>query len=323
MDRPVRWGVLGAAKIARQMLCPAINESRNGVLAALGTRDAAKARPFVERYPDLRVHDGYQSLLDDPEIEAVYIPLPNHLHVPWIKKALAAGKHVLCEKPIALSAAEIDDLIALRDASGLVVAEAVMVLHHPQWHRVKDLLEEGAIGQLRQIDGVFTYNNAADPQNVRNQPNMGGGGLLDIGIYPSVTARFVTGREPEAITARIEYEGSVDTVARVHAAFDDFDLDFYCSMRMALRQEMVFHGDKGWIRLNAPFNADTYDAPRLELVRQDRSELVERFVSDRQYTLQIEAFNAALRGGAPFPVTLEFSRGTQSIIDAAFAYQPT
>lgn len=318
MQKSIRWGVLGAAKIAREHLCPAINESRHGTLAALATRNPQKAQAFSERYPTLRIHESYDALLADPQIDAVYIPLPNHLHVPWVRKCVAAGKHVLCEKPIALHASEIDELIALRDASGLLVAEAVMVLHHPQWHRVRALLAEGAIGRLRQVDGAFCFNNAADVDNIRNTPGTGGGGLLDIGVYPSVVTRFVTGLEPEFVTARIEYEGGVDTTARVHAAFKDFDLDFYCSLRMALRQEMVFHGEAGWIRVTAPFNANIYDSERVEIVRPDRSEVVERFPNRQQYVLQIEAFNRSLLEGTPFPCSLEFSRGTQALIDAAF-----
>ena len=319
MHEPVRWGVLGTAKIAREQLCPAIHEAARGALVALATRDVTRAASFATQYPDLRIHEGYDALLTDPDVDAVYIPLPNHLHVEWTRKCLEAGKHVLCEKPIALTAGDIDDLIALRDETGLFVAEAVMVVHHPQWLRVRQMLADGVIGRLRQVSGVFTYNNAANPENIRNQPGMGGGGLLDIGIYPSVTTRFVTGKEPETITARVEYERGVDVAARVQAAFDAFDLDFYCSMRMALRQEMVFHGEDGWIRLAAPFNAGGYDTAALHLMRPDRSEMIERFAAAKQYVLQIEAFNRVLLDGGTFGCSLEFSRGTLAMIDAAFA----
>ncbi len=318
----LRWGILGNAKIAREWLAPAIHQSRRGVLSALGTRSPDSAAWFAEHYHGIRIHGNYGAVLSDPEVDAVYVPLPNHLHVEWTRECLAAGKHVLCEKPIALSAEEIDGLIAARDASGRLAAEAVMVVHHPQWRLARELVADGAIGRLRQVDGVFTYNNAGDPGNVRNQPGMGGGGLLDIGIYPAATTRFVTGFEPRSVAARIEYEGGVDTAARVHAAFDGFDLDFYCSMRMALRQEMVFHGEGGWIHLPAPFNARGYGAAELRLIRPDRSEEIRRFTAVDQYQLQIEAFNSAVLDGEDFAMPLEFSRGTQAMIDAAFRSDP-
>jgi len=319
MTKPIRWGILGAAKIAKTALAPAISLANNSVLAALATRNHASAADFVMQYPNLKIHQGYEALLGDPDIDAVYIPLPNHLHIEWSRKCLLAGKHVLCEKSIALKAGEIDELMELRDKTGLLAAEAVMVVHHPQWHRVRQLIADGAIGALRQVDGVFTYNNSADVKNVRNQQGMGGGAMLDIGIYPTVTTRFATGAEPHTVKARMEFDGEVDTSARVTAQFEGFDLDFYCSMRMGLRQEMVFHGEAGWIKLHAPFNAGDYGEAILELRRSDLSSTVERFTTADQYKLQIEAFNQAVQGGDAFPMPLEFSRGTQAVIDAAFA----
>ena len=320
MVRHVRWGILGAAKIARTALTPAILRAQGADLVALATSDPARAEPFRALCPGLRVCD-YQALLDAPDIDAIYIPLPNHLHVEWSLRAIAAGKHVLCEKPIALGAAEIDSLIAARDASGLMAAEAFMVTHHPQWHRLRSLLANGAIGDLHHVEGMFTYHNT-DPANIRNRPETGGGGLLDIGVYPSVTTRFATGSEPTRLRADITYENGVDTFARVWADFAGFTLSFYCGMRLDRRQDMVFHGTKGWIRLPAPFNPPSMGEAQLQLHRPDGSVIMERFPEVDQYALMVESFGNAITTPADFPCPLEFSRGNQAMIDDIFAACP-
>jgi len=321
MAANIRWGVLGAAKIARDQLCPAIHRAAGGSLAAIASRSPKSCEPLQHQYPGLRLHDGYDALLSDPDIDAIYIPLPNDMHVDMTRTALAAGKHVLCEKPIAMAADEIDQLIALRDASGLQVAEAFMVLHHPQWHRLRALLQAGTIGQLRHVSGNFTYNNADQPENIRNSVAHGGGGLRDIGVYPVVTTRFATGAEPDHVTAKIDWRKGIDLTARVMAQFPDFSMDFYCSMRMALRQEMLFHGTDGWIRLAAPFNAPGYGDAVLE-VRSNGETRLERFAEADQYQLMVAAFNSAISGGPDYPYPLEFSRGNQAMIDRIIAADP-
>lgn len=319
MSSIVRWGVLGAAKIAREHLCPAIHGSSHGTLAALATRDTARAAPFLERYPGLRIHGTYDELLKDPEVDAVYIPLPNHMHVEWTVRTLQAGKHVLCEKPIALNAAEIDQLIAERDRTGLVAAEAFMVTHHPQWHRVREVVTSGEIGELRFVQGSFSFNNGSQGNNIRNRADAGGGALRDIGVYPSVTTRFVTGQEPEEVHSTITWDKGIDATATVLARFSGFTLQFYCSMRMGPRQEMVFHGTRGFVSVSAPFNAGLYDGSVIRIRRDDDTERTERFVADQHYLLQIDAFNRSIRTGEPFPCTLEFSRGNQRMIDMIYA----
>jgi predicted dehydrogenase len=318
MSGPVRWGILGAAKIARDQVARAIHAAEGATLAALATTDPGKAAWFAALAPGLRVHGDYAALLADPGIDAVYIPLPNHLHVEWTLRALAAGKAVLCEKPIALAAAEIDRLIAARDAAGLLVAEAFMVCHHPQWQRLRQLLAEGAIGALLHVEGVFTYRNT-DPANIRNRPETGGGGLLDIGVYPTVTTRFATGAEPGRIRADIRREGGVDVFARVWADFPGFTMSFHCGMRMLRRQDMVFHGSDGWIRLPAPFTPPALGEAQIVLHRPDGSVMIERFPEAAQYRLMIEAFGRSLRHGVPFACPLEFSRGNQAAIEAMLA----
>lgn len=318
MTEPVRWGILGAAKIAREYVAPAIHQATGATLAALASASPEKAAPFRARYPGLRIVPDYDALLADPEIDAVYIPLPNHLHVAWTEKALRAGKPVLCEKPIALEAPDIDRLIALRDATGLIAAEAFMIVHHPQWQRARALVAEGAIGRLLHVEAAFTFRNA-DPANIRNQAATGGGGIYDIGVYPCLGTRFVTGAEPERVRADLRLEAGVDTFARVWADFPGFTLSFYCGMRQAPRQEMVFHGEDGWLRLTAPFNARSYGDARLDLRGPDGAIRSEHYNGIDQYQLMIEAFVRSLREGTPFACPLEFSRGNQAMIDAILA----
>ncbi|WP_201742178.1 Gfo/Idh/MocA family protein [Mangrovicoccus ximenensis] len=313
----LRWGILGAAKFAREHMGPAIAMAPGGQLCALATSDPAKAAPFKAFAPGLRVHDSYDALLADPEIDAVYIPLPNSLHVEWSLKAMAAGKHVLCEKPMTMQADEFDRLIAARDASGVLAAEGYMIVHHPQWQRVRALIAEGALGELWRIDGAFSFDNP-DMANIRNQAAAGGGGLRDIGVYTLGCARFATGLEPEEIEARLRWENGVDTYARVNARFGGADYSVFTSIRLSPRQEMTFHGTEGVLRVTVPFNARVFGEPQLHLSR-GMATTVERFPADPQYELQVAAFNLAAREGTPYACPLEFSKGTQAAMDAVFA----
>lgn len=319
----VNWGILGAAKFAREHMAPAIHAARGARLSALATSDPARAEPFSAFCPDLRVHEGYEALLADPEIEAVYIPLPNHLHAPWALKALAAGKHVLCEKPLAMSLAEVDALIAARDASGLLAAEAYMIVHHPQWPRVRDWIEAGEIGRLEHADAHFSYDNRTDPGNIRNRAEYGGGGIRDIGVYTLSSVRFAARAEPVALRARIRREQGVDTWAAVEGEFAGpggrFSYTGLTSMRLYPRQQVVFQGDRGVIRVDVPFNAGVVGEARIELRRRGQADLVERFPGVNQYVLQVEAFGRSLREGAPYPWTLEDARGTQATLEMVLA----
>jgi len=313
----VRWGILGAAKFAREFMAPALTLAPGGHVEALATSDPAKAATFRAFAPGLRVHGSYEALLADAEVDAVYIPLPNQLHVEWSLKAMRAGKHVLCEKPMAMQAPDFDTLIAARDAAGVLAAEAFMIVHHPQWQRARQLLAEGAIGRLWRIDGAFSFNNR-DPGNIRNQAGMGGGGLRDIGVYVMGSARFATGLEATDVQARIQWDNGVDAYAAISAKFGDADYASFTSIRMHPRQEMTFHGDAGVLRLPVPFNARVFGEARLELHRGMETS-IERWPAVNHYELQAAAFNRAVREGADYPCTLEFSRGTQAMIDAAFA----
>lgn len=323
MTKPVNWGILGASSFARQHMARAIHEAGGARLFALATAHPDKAAGFRAFCPDLKLHDSYEALLADPEVEAVYIPLPNHLHVAWTLKAVAAGKHVLTEKPIAMRAEEIDALIAARDASGRLVTEAYMIVHHPQWQRARALVAEGAIGRILHADAHFSYDNRADPGNIRNRPETGGGSIPDIGVYPYGSIRWVTGAEPVALRSRIIRENGVDVFAQVVADMagvaGTFTFHAMTSMRLPARQEAVLQGETGLIRLTAPFNAGVFGEAQLHMFRPGKPDHVERFPGVRQYRNQVEAFGRTLREGAPYSWTLEDAQGTQAMIDRAFA----
>ncbi|MGB4826597.1 MAG: Gfo/Idh/MocA family oxidoreductase [Paracoccaceae bacterium] len=319
----VRWGILGAANFARQHMAPAIHAAHGAELAALATSDPAKADGFRAFCPVLRLHSSYDALLADPGIDAVYIPLPNHLHVEWTLKALRAGKHVLTEKPIAMKAAEIDQIIAERDRTGLLAAEAYMIVHHPQWHRAKEWLEAGEIGTLRHVDAAFSFH-LTDMTNIRNRPDTGGGSLRDIGVYTFGSARFVTGAEPVALESRIQWENGIDAQALVFGTMKgmggSFSYHSMTSMRLYNRQVVTFQGDKGMIRVEGgPFNANVNDLAKVELHVQGNLVITDRFPTANQYKLQVEAFGRSVRESLPYPCPLEFVRGTQAMMDMAYA----
>ena len=319
----IRWGILGASNFAREHMAPAIHAAQGAELYALATSDPEKANGFKAFCPGLHVHSSYDALLADPLIEVVYIPLPNHLHVEWTLKALAAGKHVLTEKPIGLQASDIDQIIAARDASGLLAAEAYMIVHHPQWQRAKHWLEAGEIGQLRHVDVAFSFN-LTDVGNIRSRPETGGGSLRDIGVYTFGSARFVTGSEPIDLSARLIRESGVDVFAQVAGIMDGpygrFTYGSMTSMRLYNRQVVTFQGDEGMIRLEGgPFNANVNDLAEVELHRHGNAVLTDRFPTANHYVLQVESFGRSVREGVPYPCPLEFVRGTQVMMDRVFA----
>ena len=320
--KPVRWGILGASKFARDFMARAIHAAEGAQLVALATSDPARAEGFAAFCPGLRVHGSYDALLADADIDAVYIPLPNHLHVEWTLKALAAGKHVLTEKPIAMSAFEIDQIIAARDATGLLAAEAYMIVHHPQWQRAKQWLEAGEIGQLRHVDAQFSFN-LTDSENIRNRPETGGGSLRDIGVYTFGSARFVTSSEPVDISARLIIDNGIDSFAQVAGIMDGphgrFTYGSMTSMRLYNRQVVTFQGDRGMIRLEGgPFNANVNDLAEVELHQDGNRVITDRFPTANHYVLQVEAFGRSVREGAAYPCPLEFVKGTQAMMDIVY-----
>jgi predicted dehydrogenase len=315
MDGRVQWGILGASAFAERIMGRAIHAARGADLAGLATRDAARADAFLAWAPGLRVYEGYEALLADPGIDAVYIPLPNTLHAEWTERALDAGKAVLCEKPVAMSVAEIDRLIAARDRAGRLAAEGFMIVHHPQWQRVRALIADGAIGEVRQVEGAFAID-LRDRANIRNRAELGGGGLRDLGVYPLGAARFALAAEPEIASAAATWEAGVDAHLSASGSIGGARLSIRTSMRLAPWQEMTFHGTDGLIRLAAPFTPGSYGLAEVELIRSGRDRATERFPDAHQYVAQVETFCACLLDGRPYPLPLEWSRGTQAAIDA-------
>jgi predicted dehydrogenase len=315
-----RWGVLSTAKIGREQLLPAIVEAENGLLSAIASRELSKAQALAERFGARHAFGSYEELLSSKDIDGVYIPLPTSQHVEWTAKAIEAGKHVLVEKPLALDAKDILPLIKLRDARKVLVCEAFMVIYHPQWIKVRDLIASGAVGRLRHVQGAFSYFNV-DPTNMRNKLDLGGGALPDIGVYPTVSTRFSTGKEPLRVQATIERDKTfgTDIYSSIRADFGDFELSFYLSTQMAARQVMVFHGEKGFIEVFSPFNAGLYDHHRIELHNHNHTEAqVFRFPGTQQYRLEVETFARAAQGGKDRVFTLEESVLNQKVIDAIF-----
>ncbi len=316
----VRFGILSTAKIGYQHLVPAIGQADNAQLVAVASRDARKARQMAAHFNAPLAFDSYEALLASDEIDAVYIPLPTSHHVEWTLNAIKAGKHVLCEKPISLHAADIKKIIKARDKAGVVVSEAFMVTYHPQWLKVRELLAKGVIGRLRMIDSSFTYFNK-DADNMRNRPELGGGALPDIGVYPTVAARFATGQEPLSLTATVEFdpEFKTDRYAYSQIEFEGFDMRMYVSTQMGNRQTMVFHGDKGFIELSAPFNSNLYEGDEVRVHNSAHNEThVHRFTGVNQYRHQIEAFTKATRSKRPKVFALEDSFLNQKVIDAMY-----
>ena len=317
----LRWGVLGASKFALEHLTPAIQLAKNNRFKALASGSKEKAAKFVQLEPKLELYESYDELLADDGVDAVYIPLPNTMHVDWTIRAIKSGKHVLCEKPIAMRAEEINELIKLRDDPRLLVAEAYMIVHHPQWQKAKEIVQSGVLGDLIQVDSVFSYNNQADLKNIRNNSNMGGGGLPDIGVYTLGSVRFVTGQEPVAIQhADIKYENGVDVWALAAFDFPKFKFTSITSMRMAPRQEVTFQGTEGFIKLTAPFNPMVYDKAEIIQRMNDGTEKVFSYPGVSHYVNQIEAFSDAVLNSKTYPCSLEFSQGTQAMIDSIFDF---
>jgi predicted dehydrogenase len=321
--RKVKWGVLGVAKIAVEKVIPAMQHGEVSEIAAIASRDLAKARAAADKLGIARAFGAYEDLIADREIEAVYNPLPNELHVPWTIRALEAGKHVLCEKPIALDAEEARSLIEARNRSGKLVAEAFMVRLHPQWRRAKELADTGAIGEPRAIQTFFSYR-LLDPENVRNRPP-GGGGIYDIGCYAILTARYIFGAEPTRVVAALERDPNFRT-DRLTSAILEFPgarhVTFSVATQLSAHQRVTIVGEAGRIEVMIPFNAPP-DRPT-EIVIDSGADLigggrrVEQFAVCDQYTLQGDAFSRAILNETPLEFPIEDAIANMRVIDALF-----
>ena len=323
MTRKVSWGMFGAAKIGVEKVIPAMQRSEACSVDASASRDLAKARRTADRLGVAKAYGSYEDLLSDPTIEAIYNPLPNELHVPWTIRALQAGKHVLCEKPIALDAAEARTLIEARDRSGKLVAEAFMVRFHPQWRRAREVVASGAIGDVRAIQTFFSYR-LTDGDNIRNKPP-GGGGMYDIGCYAILTARYVFGAEPTRLVAALDVDPMFGT-DRLSSAIMEFPggrhLTFTCATQLSGHQRVTIVGDAGRIEVGIPFNAPIDRPTRITI--DSGADLVgggarvEEFPVCDQYTLQGDAFSHAILEGTPLEFPIEDAIANMRVIDAAF-----
>ena len=320
---PVRWGILGTANIALAKVIPAMAGSHWARIMAIASRDPERAGAAARSARIPRAYGTYEELLADPGIEAIYNPLPNHLHVPWSIHAAEQGKHVLCEKPVALSVKEARELLAVRDRTGVQISEAFMVRSHPQWLKVRELTGSGRIGQLRLIHSQFSYSNR-DPQNIRNRPEYGGGALMDIGCYPVTLARWLFGAEPEAVIALIERDPDMrtDRLTSGMLRFDSGHATFDCSTQLVPSQRLQVFGTTGRIEVEIPFNTPPEGASRIHVddgrdLRGRGIQTIE-FAAVNQYTLQCDEFSMAVRGLRAVPVPLEDAIGNMAVIEALF-----
>ena len=323
MSNKLRWGVLSTAKIGLTKVLPAMQKGEHTIVAAIASRDLAKAQAAAAKLGIAKAYGSYEELLADPDIDAIYNPLPNQMHVPWTIKAAEAGKHVLCEKPMGLTAAEAASLIEVRDRKKVKIAEAFMIRTHPQWLRVQQLLAEGRIGQLRSIVGVFSYFNV-DPKNIRNQIDAGGGALMDIGCYLIQASRIGYGQEPTRVVAAIDRDPDYKT-DRLTSALLEFPgghAHFTCSTQLIPYQRVQYLGAKGRIEVEIPFNALPDRPMRISI--ESTGDLTgggvttESFPVCDQYTLQGEAFAKAVFEDGPVPVSVEDAVKNMAIIEAIF-----
>ena len=323
MNQKVSWGVLGVARIATQKVIPAMQRGEWSAVAAIASRDLSRAAAAARALGVAKAYGAYEAMLADPDIEAVYNPLPNHLHVPLTIKAAEAGKHVLCEKPIALTADQARQLIAVRDRTGVRIEEAFMVRAHPQWRAAFDAIHAGRIGEVRAIAGAFSYFNR-DPQNIRNELAYGGGALMDIGCYLVAMSRYVFGAEPRRVMALIDRDPdfAIDRLTSGILDFGSRQAIFTCGTQMAAYQRVQIFGTMGRIEIEIPFNAPPDRACRIFI--DDGSDLFGKGIQTiafpvvDQYTLQGDEFSRAIREGRPSRFPLEDAVNNMAVIDALF-----
>lgn len=321
--KKVKWGVLSTARIGLDKVIPGMQLGEWCEIVAIASRDGKKAEGAARKLRIPKAYWSYEELLADLEIEAVYNPLPNHLHIAWSIKAAEAGKHVLCEKPIGLNVDEAKLLLDAGNRSGVKIGEAFMVRTHPQWLRTRDLIRSGRIGDLRSIIGVFSYYNR-DAANIRNVLDCGGGGMYDIGCYPITMSRFIFGEEPARVIGLLERdpEFNIDRLASVVLDFPSGQCVFTCSTQLVPYQRMHFLGTKGRIEIEIPFNAPN-DRPCRIFIDDGRDVFgggvsTESFKTCDQYTIQGDVFSRAIRGDGDVPVSIEDATCNMAVIEAVF-----
>lgn len=316
----IRWGILSTAKIGTDKVIPAMQKGQYSTVTAIASRNLDRAKAEAQRLGIAKAYGSYEELLADPDIDAVYNPLPNHLHVPWSIKAIEAGKHVLCEKPIALTAAEGQELVdAAKSHPNLKVMEAFMYRHHPQWQTAKKIVAEGGVGELRTINTLFSYYNP-DPTNIRNMADIGGGGLMDIGCYAISLARFIFEAEPQRVFGIVEFDPNFNT-DRLASAILDFGRGtstFTCSTQVSPYQRVHIVGTAGRVEIEIPFNAPP-DRP-CKIWHQQGDDIKEiQFNVVDQYTIQGDLFSQAILNNTPVPTPIEDAVANMKVIERVFA----
>lgn len=323
MSKKVRWGVLSTAKIGIKKVLPAMQQGKRAIIAAIASRDLAKAQKAAKALGIPTAYGSYEELVADPNIDAIYNPLPNHLHVPWTIRAAEAGKHVLCEKPLSLTVEEAKTLLSVRIQTGVKICEAFMIRSHPQWLRTRELLKKGRIGDIRSVIGFFSYCNT-DPSNIRNQIEFGGGGLMDIGCYLIQASRFAFAQEPARVIGCVERDPKM-RIDRLTSAILDFpggQSVFTCSTQLIPYQRVHFLGTRGRIEIEIPFNAPPDRPTRLSIDSSGDPSgsgvTTETFPICDQYTLQGDAFSKAVLEDSEVPVPVEDSIKNMAVIEAIF-----
>jgi len=316
----INWGILSTAKIGLNKVIPALQRCQHGTVVAIASRDEAKAREVAAQLGIGRVHGSYEALLADPGIDAVYIPLPNHLHVPWSIKALEAGKHVLCEKPLGLTSAEAQRLLdaALRHPR-LKVMEAFMYRFHPQWEKAREMVVTGAIGELRVVQAHFSYWNV-DPKNIRNNATIGGGGMMDIGCYCVSFARWLFKAEPKRVAALADFDPAFGTDRLVSGLLDfgHGQATFTCSTQLSPYQRVNLLGTEGRIEIEIPVNAPPDKRCRLWLQRGTTVTEMTFEICD-QYTAQGDRFARAILDDTPVPTPLTDAVANMRVVESVLA----
>jgi predicted dehydrogenase len=315
----VRWGVLSTAGIGMRQVLPAMQQGEYCEITAIASRSLDKAKAAAAQLGIPKAYGSYEALLADPDVDAVYNPMPNHLHVPWSIKALQAGKHVLCEKPIAMTAMEAEELAAAaRQYPKLKIMEAFMYRLHPQWQRAKQIVDDGGVGELRTIESHFSYFND-DPANIRNQADIGGGGLMDIGCYNLSLSRFIFGEEPRRILGIVERDPQLRTDRLVSGVLDfgRGTATFTCSTQLAGYQRANIFGTTGRVEIEIPFNAPKDRPTRLWHQHDGKTDEVTFNITD-QYTIQGDLFSQAVLNDTPVPTPLSDAVANMRAIDAVF-----
>jgi predicted dehydrogenase len=321
--KKVRWGILSTANIGIKKVIPALQKGEHVEVIAIASRDRSRAEEAARALNIPKAYGSYEELLADPEIEAIYNPLPNHMHVPWSIKAAEAGKHVLCEKPISLTVAEARYLLEKQKSTGVKIGEAFMIRTYPQWLRTKELISSGRLGELRSISGFFSYFNR-DSKNIRNIPEYGGGALMDIGCYPIIASRLAFGGEPTRILGLVsrDKDMKIDYLTSAILEFPAGHAIFTCSTQLVPYQRMHFLGTKGRIEIEIPFNAPN-DQP-CKIFIDDGGDLfgknltTETFETCDQYTIEGDHFSLAVRGEGEVPVTVDNAIKNMAVIEAIF-----